>query len=99
MSDRNAGYLIDTVAKATFGEFAGSVELADALGVTASGLKQWKRGHRPVPDGAWVDMLRLLRVRRSEIDQAERELLAELPTIAPDLVAQIEAAIEEQEHD
>lgn len=99
MSDRNAGYLIDTVAKATFGEFAGSVELADALGVTASGLKQWKREHRPVPPGAWVDMLRLLRLRRSEIDQAERELLAELPRIAPDLVAQIEAAIEEQEHD
>lgn len=97
MNDRSPGYLIDTVAKATFGEFAGSVELADALGVTSGGLKSMKRGHRPVPVGAWVDMLRLLRKRRSEIDQAERELMAELPVIAPELIEKLEAAIEEAE--
>lgn len=81
MSDRNAGYLIDTVAKASFGDFAGSVELADALGVTSGGLKSMKRGHRPVPPGAWADMVRLLRKRRAEIDQAERELLHEFPEL------------------
>lgn len=93
--DRNVGYLIDTVAKATFGAFAGSVELADALETTSNRLREWKRGHNPVPVGAWIDMLRLLRKRRSEIDQAERELMAELPRIAPGLVARLEAAIDE----
>lgn len=93
--ERNAGYLIDTIAKATFGEFAGSVELADAIGTTSSGLKQWKREHRPVPPGAWADMLRLLRRRRAEIDQAERELLAELPRIAPDLAGRLESIDDE----
>lgn len=98
MSDRNAGYLIESIGGSAFG-FSWPVDLADRLEVTATTLRHWRTGHSRVPPGAWVDMLRLLRVRRSEIDQAERELLAELPRIAPDLVAQIEAASEEQEHD
>lgn len=81
MNDRNPGYLIDTIAKATFGEFAGSVELADALETTSNRLREWKRGHSPVPAGVWADSLRLLRKRRAEIDQAERELLAEFPDL------------------
>lgn len=89
-NERNAPYLIETIGRAAYGEYAWPIMLAEDLPVNSNSLRQWRIERREPPPGAWGDMLRLLRRRRAEIDQAERELLEELPRLAPDLAKQID---------
>lgn len=98
MSDRDASYLIPMIGETAFG-FSWPVDLADELEITTTSLRQWRIGRRRVPPGAWADMVRLLRRRRAEIEQAERELIDALADLSPELRAQIDAGTFDQSID
>jgi len=42
-------------------------DLAEALGVSPRTVRHWASGARPVPDGAWDEVLRLVRDRMNAI--------------------------------
>ena len=43
-------------------------------------IRQWLSGDRPIPDGIWKDIARLLTERKSVIDDALDDLLKIIPT-------------------
>ena len=43
-------------------------------------IRQWLSGDRPIPDGIWKDIARLLTERKSVIDDALCDLLKIIPT-------------------
>lgn len=81
--ERSPAYLIETVGVALYGGYAWRVNLADDLEVDVRQLRKWTVGRDAVPDGVWRDLLRLLSKARAQVDQANRELIEALPTIAP----------------
>lgn len=41
--------------------------LAEALGVSDRTMRRWVSGENPIPDGAWADVLNLLRKRGKDV--------------------------------
>lgn len=58
-------------------------DLARDLGLSdGRRVRQWLSGDRPIPDGVWKDIERLLTDRKSVIDDAMDDLLKIIPTNA-----------------
>ena len=56
-------------------------DLARHLGLSdGRRIRQWLSGDRPIPDGIWKDIARLLTERKSVIDESLDDLLKIIPT-------------------
>ncbi|MGH0003486.1 hypothetical protein ACQU0X_25710 [Pseudovibrio ascidiaceicola] len=50
-------------------------DLARSLGLSdGRRIRQWLSGDRPIPDGVWNDIKRLLDERRKKLDDVSREI-------------------------
>lgn len=81
MSNEHKALLIKC-GRALYGE-RWQTDLARDLGLSdGRRIRQWLSGDRPIPEGVWKDIARLLTERKSVIDDALNDLLKIIPTSA-----------------
>lgn len=75
--DENQGLLLESAGKSLFGP-KWHLPLKEALGVqTTKRIRQWRVHGRPVPDGVWKDIVKLL----EEADFKNEQLIEKIRLI------------------
>lgn len=71
------GRILESAGIALFGAKTWRAQLAEALGVLRTSIKDWETGRRPIPREVWGRVLNLMRSRARELNLAAERVQEE----------------------